>query len=235
MNKKTTPTIYPRTIEEWLSQLGSGKVSRRRFMAQLTAAGASATALATLLAASQQSGRTAAAPQPSSQTPTEQQNLQLHDTHLTQQQQRFQPPPASPQTPPANKSGSGGLNPHIASQVESRVSAIMEDYHEDAVVEDMLVGVPLVGRAAIAHRKRAEFSSVTGARIEINRRFAYGDQVVAEWTASGIHTGDFWGFPATGRPFSIHGLTVVTRRDGKIVKESLYYDAADVRRQLTRA
>jgi steroid delta-isomerase-like uncharacterized protein len=235
MKKKITPIAYPTTIEDWIRLVGTGRVSRRRFITQLTAAGASATALATLLAASRQLGHTSAAAQPAVPTTTEQQNLQLHDTHLARQQQRLQPPPASQQTSPANQPGSGRLHPHIEAQIESRVSAIMEDYHQDAVVEDMLVGAPLVGREAIANRKHAEFTGVTGATIQINRRFAYGDQVIAEWTASGTHTGDFWGFPATGRSFSIRGLTVVTRRDGKIVKESLYYDIEDMRRQLTRA
>ena len=45
--------------------------------------------------------------------------------------------------------------------------------------------------------------------------------------------GDLYGMPASGRSFAIHGLTVVTRRDGKIIKETLYYDLAEVRRQLT--
>ncbi len=37
---------------------------------------------------------------------------------------------------------------------------------------------------------------------------------------------------ATGRAFSIPGVTVVVRRNGKIVRESLYYNMAEVQRQL---
>ena len=120
-------------------------------------------------------------------------------------------------------------------QVEQMVQRLMEDYHEDAVVEDMLMEAPIVGRAAIADRKRAEFLGISNAAIKILKRFAFGDQVVAEWIVTGTRSGDLWGYRATGQAIHIRGLTAVTRRAGKISKESLYYDAAEVRRQLTRA
>ena len=56
--------------------------------------------------------------------------------------------------------------------------------------------------------------------------------LTVEWVASGTHVHDYPGLPATGRAFSIPGVTVVVRRDGKIVRESLYYDMAEVHRQL---
>jgi steroid delta-isomerase-like uncharacterized protein len=53
-----------------------------------------------------------------------------------------------------------------------------------------------------------------------------------EWIATGTHKVDYPGLPATGRKFSIPGVTVVVRRNGKIVRESLYYNMAEVQRQL---
>ena len=50
---------------------------------------------------------------------------------------------------------------------------------------------------------------------------------------TGIHSGPYYNLPATGRRISIGGATVVTRRDGKIVQETLYYDADDMLRQLS--
>src|SRR5438270_7306857 len=40
------------------------------------------------------------------------------------------------------------------------------------------------------------------------------------------------GLPATGCSFSIPGVTVVVRRNGEMVRESLCYDIAEERRQL---
>jgi hypothetical protein len=50
--------------------------------------------------------------------------------------------------------------------------------------------------------------------------------------ATGRHTGDLPGLPASDRPFTLRGVTVVIRHDGKIVREALYYDVGELHRQL---
>lgn len=234
MPKKSASTPVPATLEELLAQVRQGRLSRRRFLTSVAAAGASATALATLAAALNQIGHASPSAHPAGQSGTEQQNLQLHQKHVAQQQQRLTPTPRSEAAPGGPltvlDSSPGASHAHI----EQMVQKLMEDYHEDAVVEDMLMPAPIVGREAIANRKRAEFLGISGAEIHILQRFAMGDQVIAEWIVTGTHTGDLWGFPATDQAIQIRGLTAVTRRDGKITKESLYYDADEVRRQLTR-
>ena len=89
-----------------------------------------------------------------------------------------------------------------------------------------------VGREAIMARKNAGFTSMPDLKIAVTNRVVHGDQLTVEWVASGTHTRDYPGLPATGRAFSIPGVTVVVRRDGKIVRESLYYDMAEVQGQL---
>jgi steroid delta-isomerase-like uncharacterized protein len=75
-------------------------------------------------------------------------------------------------------------------------------------------------------------AAASDAKITITNRVVTGHQVTAEWIASGIHTGDLPGLPASGRPFTIHGVTVVVRHEGKIVREALYYDVKQLHRQL---
>ena len=230
MPKKPAPSPIPSSFEELLAQVRLGHLSRRRFLAIVAGAGASATAVATLAAVLKHPAQTPAAPaHPAGQSGTDQQNLQLHQQHIAQRQQRT-PPPRSETAP-----GGPLVAAPLLAQVERMVQKLMEDYHEEAVVEDMLMGAPIVGREAIANRKRAEFLGISSAAIEVTQRFAFGDQVVAEWVMTGVHSGDLWGFPATGQSVRVRGLTVVTRRAGKITRESLYYDADEVRRQLTRA
>ncbi len=235
MPKKPHPSPVPSSFEELLAQVRLGHLSRRRFLAIVAGAGASATAIATLTAVLKHPAQTPAVPaQPAEQSGTEQQNLQLHQQHIAQQQQRA-PTPRSETGPGGPLVAARSVDAAVLARVEQMVQKLVEDYHEDAVVEDALLGAPIVGRAAIANRKRAEFLGVSSAAIEVTRRFAFGDQVVAEWVMTGVHSGDLWGFPATGQTIRVHGLTVVTRRAGKITRESLYYDADEVRRQLTRA
>lgn len=109
----------------------------------------------------------------------------------------------------------------------------MEDYAPHAVVEDPLFAGPIVGRDAIAARKLAEMEGMRGVTIEVTHRFAYHNQVVAEWVLRGTHEGEVFGYPATGRQIEVRGVTVVTRENGKITRESLHYDVADVHRQLS--
>jgi steroid delta-isomerase-like uncharacterized protein len=92
--------------------------------------------------------------------------------------------------------------------------------------------VPIVGRAAIIARKTSNFSTLTNGQITILQRIVQGNQVTVEWEATGLHTGDLPGLPATNRPYVVRGVTVVVRENGKIVRESLYYDLADLQRQL---
>ncbi len=92
---------------------------------------------------------------------------------------------------------------------------------------------PFVGKAAIMSRKGVGMAAIPDLRIQVSNRVAHGAQVVVEWTATGTHTGDFPGLAASGRPFSIRGVTVVVREKGKIVREAIYYDMHEVRRQLS--
>ena len=121
---------------------------------------------------------------------------------------------------------------HLRHQARGNLHALNQDYAENAIVEDSMHSKPFIGRAAIMDRKNIITSAASEAKITITNRIVTGNQVTAEWTATGIHTGDLPGLPASGRPFSIHGVTVVIRHDGKIVREALYYDVNKLYRQL---
>ncbi len=121
---------------------------------------------------------------------------------------------------------------HISSQASNDAGALNNDYAEGAVVEDSMHREPFVGRNAIMARKNIVFASASDANITVTNRIVQGNQVTAEWVATGRHTGDLPGLPASGRSFSLRGVTVVVRHEGKIVRESLYYDVAELHHQL---
>lgn len=122
--------------------------------------------------------------------------------------------------------------PEAAARRARALRELLDDYADDAVVVDPLFVTPIAGKEAIARRKMAEMASMSGVSMEIVNRVARHDEVVAEWIVRGTHQGHLMGFPATGRQIEIRGLTVVARARGKITKESLYYDVADLYRQL---
>jgi len=90
----------------------------------------------------------------------------------------------------------------------------------------------LVGKLAIATHKTAEMIALSDVTMNVSDRWTMGSELTAIWEVTGIHSGPYYNLPATGRRISISGATVVTRRDGKIAQETLYYDADDMLRQL---
>jgi steroid delta-isomerase-like uncharacterized protein len=208
------------TIEAWIAQVRAGVISRRKFIAKLSLIGASAGGAALLVAHALSSQQTSI---PASQD----QQVQQHQNHVARQSR----PPLQPgeMIAPLVAGAVAELHPAMA----RHLAAILDDYHVDAIVEDTLTGAPIQGHAAISARKLAEMQSIGEPHIEVTRRYAFGAQLIAEWTFTGVHLGTFKNYAPTGNLIRLQGLTVVERRDGKIVKETLYYDAADAHRQLS--
>ena len=121
---------------------------------------------------------------------------------------------------------------HLTHQLQGNTNALLHDYAEYAIVEDSMYDQPFIGRAAIMARKGSGMMAIADLEIKVTNRVAQDHQVSVEWIASGTHTGDFPDLPATGRSFVIPGVTVVIRSQGKIIRESIYYNMDEVRRQL---
>lgn len=121
---------------------------------------------------------------------------------------------------------------HLAHQSTGNTSQLQHDYAAHAVVEDSMYAQRLVGRDAIMARKNVIMTAASDAQITITNRVVHGNQVTAEWIATGRHTGDLPGLPASDRIFTLRGVTVVIREHGKIIREALYYDVGELHRQL---
>lgn len=76
---------------------------------------------------------------------------------------------------------------------------------------------------------RAAFSDFT---ITIDDQVVEGDKGVTRWTARGVHTGEYLGIPATGRPVEITGINIIRIENGKIVDEWARGDDVGLLRQL---
>jgi len=74
-----------------------------------------------------------------------------------------------------------------------------------------------------------EFSKIT---FTIKDVFGQGDKLVKHWNFSGVHTGVFFGIPATGKTVSIDGVTLVRMSNGKIAEERDFFDNLDFMAQL---
>jgi steroid delta-isomerase-like uncharacterized protein len=137
-----------------------------------------------------------------------------------------------PSTPSAEKMHYQLHDQHITRQTAGNTNAMVGDYAEDALVEDPLFSAPFVGTEAIARRYAAEVASVPDRSLTITHRTLQENQLIVEWTATGTHVAPFLGIGGNGKRFRINGVTVVSRRDGKIVRESHFFNTQDLLRQI---
>jgi SnoaL-like polyketide cyclase len=59
--------------------------------------------------------------------------------------------------------------------------------------------------------------------FDLVNRIMKGDHETIEWVFSGTHTGDFG---RTGKPFSVHSVTVMDVHGTKLTRETAYWDLA---------
>lgn len=68
--------------------------------------------------------------------------------------------------------------------------------------------------------------------VTVEETIAEGEKVVACWTISGTHKGEYVGIPATGRKISFEGITVHHIKNGKILDSYTRWDALGLMQQL---
>jgi steroid delta-isomerase-like uncharacterized protein len=66
----------------------------------------------------------------------------------------------------------------------------------------------------------------------IDDLIAEEDKVVARWTMSGTHKGEYLGVPATNKKVSVDGITIHHITNGKIMDSYSNYDALGMMQQL---
>jgi steroid delta-isomerase-like uncharacterized protein len=99
--------------------------------------------------------------------------------------------------------------------------------HHDASTPD-------VGRGADSEKKRATLyrTAFPDFRLTIEDMIAEGETVMARWSCRGTHKGDLSGIAATGKPFTISGVSVARFENGKMVEGWVNWDALGLMQQL---
>jgi steroid delta-isomerase-like uncharacterized protein len=103
---------------------------------------------------------------------------------------------------------------------------------DDCVYEDVPFAWVNHGKDELRAFGQQVFNAFPDFRIELASHFAAADSAMLEWTMSGTHQGDLPGMPATGRAFSVRGVTVLALDDGRISRNSDYWDMATLLTQL---
>lgn len=113
----------------------------------------------------------------------------------------------------------------------NQLDALDEVVAVNVITPKIMPGVPsgLEGAKAV---HRTSLIGMPDFHTEIDDLIAEGDKVVARVTMTGTHTGNFWGFPATGKAVKFTGIYIARIKDGKIVEHWGEEDGVSLLQQL---
>lgn len=111
----------------------------------------------------------------------------------------------------------------------SKVSPFLTD---DCFFEDTGEGRVCHGKQEIKAYYEQTVTWSADFKLESKSLFTTGSWVVAEWVMTGTHTGDVPGLKATGKPYSVRGATVIELREGKICRDTEYWNMASFLQQV---
>jgi steroid delta-isomerase-like uncharacterized protein len=68
--------------------------------------------------------------------------------------------------------------------------------------------------------------------LQINDVVAQDDRLAVHWTVTGTHRGEWQGIAPTGKRINISGLSLEVIDNGKIIRDSVYFDRLTLLEQL---
>ncbi|HUO85899.1 MAG TPA: ester cyclase [Thermoanaerobaculia bacterium] len=156
--------------------------------------------------------------------------VEWDNLHALTQLGHFPPPAASAPEAPADIGGVvAAFDAAWAARDPAAIAALMTPDAEyvEVATDRTFVGPPGVARYAAEIFAWAPDFTVRTIAVD-----AGAGTVVWEWVMEGTQTGDGPGLPATGKPFSVPGVSVLELRDGRIHRVRDYWDLKTLNRQL---
>lgn len=113
-------------------------------------------------------------------------------------------------------------------------SAFAAQFSEDGGLRIVATGEVMRGRKELRADAEAILRAFPDLRMERKCTYECGEAVcVIEWTLTGTHKGEYIGIPPTHRPVELPACSIFTLgADGLVGEEVVYFDAANLLRQL---
>jgi steroid delta-isomerase-like uncharacterized protein len=105
-------------------------------------------------------------------------------------------------------------------------------FTDDCVYEEVALGKITRGKEEFKAFINGFFAAFPDTNFELTSNFNSGNWYCAEWVWTGTHKGPMAGLPATGRRFAVRGVSVGELEEGKIKRNSEYYNKMDLLQQL---
>jgi steroid delta-isomerase-like uncharacterized protein len=124
------------------------------------------------------------------------------------------------------------LEDYLAAWNSHDAEKIASFFTDDGVHEDVAIGEVNRGKEQLKAFASYTFTTFPDFKLERTSSFVAGDWRGSEWIMSGTHTGDIPGIPTTGKSFSIRGASISELREGKIRRNSDYWNLASFLQQV---
>lgn len=112
-------------------------------------------------------------------------------------------------------------------RVETALELLADDF-----VDRSPIGNFAADKAGVMQMHEMLFSAFSEFEAEIYDQIAEKDRVATRKTFRGMHTGEFMGVPATGRPIEIGVIDILRVCDGKITEHWCQVDFAGLMGQI---
>ena len=112
------------------------------------------------------------------------------------------------------------------------VEGVLAFYDDDITWVNVALEETYAGKAEVRAFLDELFTALPDLNFSADYALARGDEVAERWTVRGTHRATFMGVPATGRPFEMTGVSLITMREGKFLRDEFYSDGGAVLRQL---
>lgn len=112
------------------------------------------------------------------------------------------------------------------------IDQIMELHDCDYEGGDVGLAEKVLGLQGIRKAYLRFFRAFPDLIITVEDSVVCDDRVVIHWVATGIHRGSFMRIPASSKTINVHGVSLLTLKNGKILKGTRVWDVAGFLREI---
>ena len=124
---------------------------------------------------------------------------------------------------------------HAMAENRRELERLIATLHEDCVYEVVPTGQLFRGKEQVRGFYRGLWEGIPNVKLELLNRIDADDCVVEQSEVHGVMTGTLFGFPPSGRELRFRCVIFFPVREGKFVGERVYFDAAEIARQVPGA
>jgi steroid delta-isomerase-like uncharacterized protein len=125
------------------------------------------------------------------------------------------------------------MNDYVAAWNSHDTEKVLSFCTDDVVFEEVPMGKVWRGNKEAKDYISSAFVDFPDFKIEIKLGLNAGDRGAGEWVMSGTFAhSSIPEMPATGKRFSVRGSSIIEFREGKISRESMYWNMASFLQQV---